>query len=639
MTEAPASMPDPAPRSRFPRWPQRLQAAGLHLLLALFVTWPMVLSPRSRLVDHGDIDVWNHAWGAWWYFTSISHGQLPYHTRLLAAPEGGVLWYIDAPGALIGAPLVPLLGTVGAYNAVILLYVLLASVASRRLARALGASATGSWIASVVLCCSPYLLSEIHNGVSEMAGVCWSIFALGAGWRAMEGGGRRAWVALGLWLGLAAVGTWYYGFASLLVLATWAFSWLVRGPRLPKLGGLALAAGCCALIVLPLGWAIQHSIMDPQAIVVRGQVSSADQLQLLAHNAVDARTFLWPLGFQSVDLAAQGEAFLHSSYLGWLALALAVSTRRWRVLAAALVVALVSLGPWLWWGDHWVTLGGGQHIPLPFRVLLPLLPSAGSTHAQRLGMPVIALVGAMAAVGAGRFRGRWQLLVILAVGADALLWGGAPWPLACAPALDPAACEYIRSQPVVERYGREVAAVIDLPAEVGASMATSRYLLLQTVHGKPIPYRPDARGSTAAALGLASFRALSLLSAHRAEHLAVLRQTLSDYPDVELEEMAKKGYRWVVVHRELERGRQHVAETEAQLERWFGPPVVIGSQALYSTVGPAGGRRPILPPPPDLQVRAEAAATDTRQGPSATGPRRLPEPEAGPPPSGEEPSP
>ena len=51
----------------------------------------MVLHPFSRMVGHPDGDVWNHAWGPWWFWESLSGGNLPWHTDLLHAPSGGTL--------------------------------------------------------------------------------------------------------------------------------------------------------------------------------------------------------------------------------------------------------------------------------------------------------------------------------------------------------------------------------------------------------------------------------------------------------------------------------------------------------------------------------------------------------------------
>ena len=112
-------------------FPPAFRAPALCLLLALVGTFPLVLSPFSRLIGHEDADVWNHAWGPWWFWTSLKAGTLPFSTDLLAWPDGGVLWYIDPLGALFGMGIVPIFGVVAAYNAAVVFNVVLAAAGAR----------------------------------------------------------------------------------------------------------------------------------------------------------------------------------------------------------------------------------------------------------------------------------------------------------------------------------------------------------------------------------------------------------------------------------------------------------------------------------------------------------------------------
>jgi hypothetical protein len=135
--------------------------------LAVLATWPMVLSPMGRLLGDGDVDVWNHAWGPWWWAASLADGQLPWQTELLRYPEGGVLWFIDPLMAGVATPLVPLLGVAGAYNLALLLDVAFTAWAARRLALAFGCREAPSWVASVAAVGSAWLACELHNGITE----------------------------------------------------------------------------------------------------------------------------------------------------------------------------------------------------------------------------------------------------------------------------------------------------------------------------------------------------------------------------------------------------------------------------------------------------------------------------------------
>lgn len=567
-------MPSLAPAaSRLVRW---LPAALGHAAIAVVASWPLVLSPFSRMVGHPDVDVWNHAWGPWWFWTALSSGRLPYRTDLLMAPRGGVLWFIDPVGGLLGAPLIPVLGVTATWNLLILVALGLASLAARRLARELGASDGASWIASLALACSPYLVSEVHNGISEAVGVAWPLLALAAGHRTLGGRWRDAVVA-GLWLGFSAFASYYYAMAAGLVLAAWTLA--VPGPRLPRLGRMAVVAGVGLALAVPTFLAIQASIASPDAIIARAPLPLASAEYLLTHNAVDPRTFFAPGDFQSTDLAAAGEAFRHSSYLGLVALALALWSRRWGVWAGIAVAVAFGLGPFLWWGDGWVTVGQAR-LALPSRLFLHLAPVLSGTHFQRLGMPAVALVAALAAVTASRWSWRAWIPLGLAVVVDGLIVGPSPWPLARTPALDVAAHEAIAGRPVENDRGTTVSSVLDLPVEVGSTMATSRYLVYQAASGRPVPNRPDPRFDTSSLANLQPFQLLSAWSVGREPHRSGLRKRLEDVTGVDPGQLRRAGVQWIVLHRELD---PCPAATERQLRAWYGEPEVFGDHQVWST--------------------------------------------------------
>ncbi len=587
-----------------------LSSAGLHLLLALVATAPMAISLPHRLVGHPDVDVWNHAWGPWWFWHSLSQGQLPYATDLLMAPKGGLLWYIDPVGALLAAPLVPLIGVVAAWNLLILGNVLLASWTSRRLALAMGASPAASWVASAAMVCSPFLISEIHNGVSEAVGIGWPLLALLACWRALHQERLGAWLLAGLALGLAGVASYYYGLAAGIVAAGWFL--LLRPAHWPSrlLGGL-LAAGLVAAMLLPVGWAIQRSLGGADPIIARAVMDEQAREFLMAHNAVDPRSFLWPGDFQSVDLASRGEAFRHSAYLGLAALGLALWSRRWRVLLAAAVVGVLALGPWLWWNGDWVTTASGARIPLPTQLLDMLLPAVATTHFQRLCLPLLGTVAALAAVGATRLP-RWAgLAAVLVVAVDGLLIGPSPWPVARAPALDWRAHEAIAAQPPERRGSIPIDIVVDLPVEVGATMQASRYLLYQAASGRPIPNRVDPRFDTSVLVGNPSFTVLAVPTMTREPFATMLRSGVANIPQpMNIDAMRELGVQFLVLHTEL-CAPDEAALIRKQLDLWYGPAQEHGPHLLWATRDAPSSAGTIHPeimdrlPPPNPPVEPQ----------------------------------
>ena len=555
----------------------------------MLVTFPVVTQPTRRLVGSPDLDVWNHAWGPWWWWDSLSQGQLPWQTSLLKWPSGGVLWFIDPILAALGAPLVPLLGPWAAYNIVVVGYLAFGSWAVARFARSLGAVGAAPLLASVAFIASAYVSSELHNGISEAFDVGWVALALAF----TEDAARRrgSWAKAGLGVGMAAVASPYLGLAA-------GIAALVRG--LPDLRRAWVGALVAVVVAAPPALLLRAQLRDPSAIVQHPDSMNAE---LALHNAVDPRTFVAPFGFQSVDLSAEG--FLHSGYLGILALALAVvgvarlareAGPRWRAPAllwplAALTCAAFALGPYLYWDGGLVVAGGGA-LRLPWWGVQALAPGLAVTHPLRLAVPVLAIVAALAAVGASRAP-RWAV-ALLAVGllADGLGLSGAPWPAPLAdPTPPPALVSIARPDGEPVRH-----ALLDLPTDAGATMATSRYLAWQAVHRRPIPYGPDARASTNALLNESAFRPLARLSRRRADEggrLGLDSQQQAPHAFA----LADLGVRWIALHHDLD--PEAAARIEVALTAELGPGVRAGETVLWDLGAERAGdgpRRPLTPP-------------------------------------------
>ncbi len=556
------------------------RAVAIHLALALAATWPAALTPLTRMVGHPDGDVWNHAWGLWWFWEQLSSGTLPWHTPLLFGPEGGTLWFIDPLGALAGAPLVPLIGVVGAWNAVLIGGVALTSWAARLLATRVTGAGPHTWVASVAMVFGPYLSGELHNGISEAALLAPCLLTLALGWTAVGKGGALRWVAVGAALGLTFLGSPYYALAAGLAVATWALP-LLRRPSATTLLQLGGGVATTAALVAPVAWLVRASVTAGDALVHRADPGVA--ALVLDHNRVDPRTFVAPLGFQSVDYASLGEAFVHSAYLGWIPLALAWlgwrSTGLTRFAAGGLVTLVFALGPVLVWGEGPVEVSG-RRLLLPFAALSTVVPIQAITHTLRLAVPGLAAVAVLAAATVRTSpRCLWPALVLIPL--DLVAWGGSAWPLARTPELATAAQQELAQRPPVD--GQSL--VLDLPGAVGNTMTTSRYLVLQTVHGRPIPYRPDARASSSSLLGVPTFQLLALASEPRAEHRSLLGPAVRQLQTVAREDLVRAGVGHVLVHRDLERGAQRVAETEMLLEQLYGQPQVLGETAIYTVSG------------------------------------------------------
>lgn len=564
---------------------RRAQAAALlsaYLGLGLFVVGPALLS--GRLVGDADVDVWNHAWGYWWFWDSLSRGRLPWFADGIGAPGGGVLWFIDPLGAIAALPLTATVGPALAWNLVLAGQVAFAGVAAHLLARELSGPGAQNAVAGVAMATAPYLWVELANGISEVCAVGWVPAALWAAARATRRGDRGAWALLGAVLGLSALASFYYGLLNVLLVG----ALLLSRARAVSARGLLLAVVLAGAIGGPGVLLLHRSLTHPQAMQQRGGGLNA---VLLEHNAVDPREWVAPGDFRSVNFEARyGEAFRHTLYLRWTVLGLAIvavarhrrATLPW-VALAALSVAL-SLGTLLWFDGDWVRVGG-RRLSLPFGWLQGLIPALAITHPARLGVGATAIAAALAAWGLKGTRGAWWAIPALV--AETALLSAARWPLPSSPAEVPPIYARVAEDP----DGR---AVLDLPAEVGGTMATSRYFWYQTVHRRPVPWTPDARAS-------------------RNGDTATTR--LFEVPPgggqpapIGPEDAARvrRQYGWIVLHRDLAARVGRADDLEAQLAAAFGPPTDVegdlrawrlpgegerGGPAVAGAGGPAGAPR------------------------------------------------
>ncbi|MDP6935231.1 MAG: hypothetical protein QGG40_20090, partial [Myxococcota bacterium] len=346
----------------------------------------------------------------------------------------------------------------------------------------------------------------LHNGITEAANIgfvalalAWTTDGLSLRRREPPAPGslrQRSWLKAGAGVGLATLASPYLGLAAGLAVATRTMMDLGRDLQgwLHATMGAAVALLISAPTLLAMG-----SQLGAGNAIIRHPSGMNEQLAL--HNAVDIRTFFVPGGFRSADLSAEG--FEHSMYLGLVALTLALGARRWRWIAMAGVIMVLSLGPYLYWGDGWVLVGESR-LRLPFSTVQSLVPGLALTHPLRLAVPVLCIVAGLAAVGATTIPTRLSRVPRRAwlggLGAllllDGLWFSGAPWPIATASAQSPLVHQDLtRSDDEPLKWG-----ILDLPTDIGATMASSRYLVWQASHRRPIPYAPDARASTAALL-------------------------------------------------------------------------------------------------------------------------------------------
>ncbi len=519
---------------------------------------------RGELLGHPDVDVWNHVWGLWWWADTLSSGSLPWRTALLSTPHGGVLWFADPLGALAALPVTWFAGPAAAWNLLLITRIAWAGFHARRFAAILGTPGPHTIVAGVAFATSPYLLCELYNGISEVCATGWVPLVLAQWLIAVRTQSWRAWVLAGLCVGGATWATPYYGAALLLCLAPatvfalrlTALSWQVAIPGL-------LVAG---LVSGGAVWTWRSALVAKEAVIQREEGS---ERAVARHNAVDVREPVMPGAFQSVDFEAEygGEKFKHTLYLRWSLLFLAALAlwRRPRELLPWLTLALWGLVLGL--GDRLFVGGGyplGERGPLlPFGLLTRLVPDIAITHPARLAVTAHAILAALAAEGL-RAHGRRGLVVLPLVVGETLGFSLAAWPLPGASAGVPAVYERIAASD-------DPRAVLDLPAQVHQTMATSVYFWYQTVHQHPVPWWPNVR---AEGNGDAPTVRLFLPSPNGPRRVP----ELSEAALVGLRER----YGWIIVHPALDRRAQLPGESTRVLTTALGPPEDVDGVRLWT---------------------------------------------------------
>lgn len=340
-----------------------LLRGGVYFLLAVALTWPLILSPATLVPGGLRTDVFNSLWGYWFVAEGLADGHFPVHTTLLNWPEGGRLLVADPLNSLLAAPLTLSLGAPFAYSVMVILHLTLAGVFADAAGRALGGR---GWVAGVAFMASPIGLSHLQNGSSEAAAVAWLPLAVLGVVRVTENNlapevVRRRVLLAGLGLALAAIGSgWYAGLGAFLL----AGAFVLTGSSRRVLPAIVVGA----LILLPFAAAYQGLAGAADGLV---DIKDPDILARLRRTvgAADPLTFVMPGDFRSPDFARleqNASDLVHTAYLGGALVLLALWKGRRPALWLALVLCLVlALGPVLVVGGgavHW----HGRAFPLPW---------------------------------------------------------------------------------------------------------------------------------------------------------------------------------------------------------------------------------------------------------------------------------
>lgn len=133
---------------------------ALYALGAVGLLWPALLQPGLRVPGAERSDLWNSLWSIWYVQRSLASGRAPLHTDLLGFPDGGSLVVADPLNALLGTPMVPLLGLPATYLVLILAHLVFSGWAAHRLTEAVvGEGTSTAWLAGFCYQVTPVIVS------------------------------------------------------------------------------------------------------------------------------------------------------------------------------------------------------------------------------------------------------------------------------------------------------------------------------------------------------------------------------------------------------------------------------------------------------------------------------------------------
>lgn len=473
--------------------------------------------------------------------------------------------------ALAAAVLRPLLGPLGAYNAVVLLSPAAAAVAVWALARrALGVPAWVAAGAALIYAVCPYALGCLANGqVAKFSH--WVLPLTLLAFSELVHGPRR--LVGALTLPLATVATTFTSPSTALFLpfaaVVWG-GWSVIDRRGRRASTALLVAGALALTaasMLPAWW-------------YYGDASGGSGSSF----APGAHLEVGHVPLSAPPMARPGDTFLgdgrrepnpelstHVTYLGLplLLVAAGLSIRRFRgrglVWALLAVGVVVALGPRLAEDGGYVLVGGRQ-LALP----AALLEAAGYPLASS-GMYyraiVLASLGLCLAIGGGlaRVRHPWAIALAWLLAGVAIADG-----VRSTRDLWPRRCEAVPARIAMEQIGASSAdgAVFDYPLETG-TFGNQAHLLAAVFHGR----------ATTAVPKVTSVEGDPRLS--RLDFQLMIAEA-EGMPDVARATLFSRGFSHVVYRTVGER-----RGSSERLERIFGPPIR-GEDVLIWPLAPGG---------------------------------------------------
>jgi len=459
------------------------RAVAVFAAAAVATTWP--LAPRlSTHLPAGANDLFQNVWTLWWWKKALLDlGTTPFWTPYLYAPDGlDLTFHTHSPlTMLMTLPVNALLGPVAAYNAAVLLAVILCGLGAYLLARELVRNEAAAVAAGLVFALFPQHQEQLMEHLNLLS--CqWMPFALLFLVRGLKYGRRADGVLAGVFYALNALASYHLGLLLTFMGLPIALWYLRESPcRRRALAGLGAGAAAGAALLAPFVWPMAKAMLGGEAFFVKP----------LEYRPVDPAFFAIPpptstfLGglFEDVYRARRGNEFQYAGFvcfLGWVPLlavvrvAAGLGSRAGR--GEKLLWLGVFLGFCLFACGKCLTFFGTTYpgVSLPQGWTQELGPFRVLRIANRYLIPASLALAVLTAQGLARLPlgapGRWALAGLIAL---EFLW--APFPTA-----------ELGLHPYMRELARDpdAGAVLALPPCLDAARVD--HMLDQMEHERPI---------------------------------------------------------------------------------------------------------------------------------------------------------
>jgi len=466
---------------RVRKWLEWLWVPLAYTLLTLVMTYPALLHLGDQVLSNG-ADTWIFWWNNWWVKRALTTGERVYLTKYMFFPHGVDLRYhcFSWLNTALWLALEPLIGAVAAYNLSVLWVFPLAGWGMERLVHELTGSKGAAFVAGLVYAFVPYRLGQYNH--PHLMGVQWFPFYTLYLLRALRNGRWQYVLCASLFLILTALVGWNL-FLYLVLWTVWVgcYAWLSQHIAVRRvfsvlvwvflIGSLALSPLLVPMLVDRFG--TQETLGDFQ--------QDGTQTDLLAYILPNQSHPLWGQAVKPFyDQLGKPWRVVSMGYTVMALLGYNLVHKRLRRQtglwwSGVLLWWLMALGPFLRFHGHIY-----RNIPLPYYPLSRLyvfqLLKLPDRYNLLLSLPVAVVIGYTMADLLARIRSRWRVGV-LAVLSVLILFEYLSVPMEMQP---------LQIHSFYKQLAQEEGTfgIVELPIDFYGN--AKRYMLYQTVHGRPL---------------------------------------------------------------------------------------------------------------------------------------------------------